>query len=447
MTGVVPGTTLTRRELETALREQAFAADSRRHRLVGAEVELIPVAADKRLPVPIVAEEGLCTLPLVRRFAAERCWREVATPYGAPSWKLPDGAIVSYEPGGQIELSAAPARSASDLLRALREVVLPLRAAARDAGVELLSVGIEPANGIEAVAPQLAGERYRRLASFLESIGTGGVRMMRQTAAFQTSVDWGPDPAACWRMLNAAAPYLTAIFANSPVYRGEPTGWRSFRARVWREMGGGRTGAFAAGDDAVDEYLEFALAAPAILLGSEGGPFLPFAEWNRRGSATAADWAAHLTTLFPEVRPKGFVEVRCVDAVAPEWYAAPVVLLSGICYHEPTLRAAADLLGAPDRELLEPAGRLGLADPRIGPVAADLFAMGLEGAAALGPAWAHAHDMDEARAFFDRYTRIARSPADDFPPAIGTAAIGTAATPAADAHTADARTTAARTAD
>jgi glutamate--cysteine ligase len=362
---------------------------------VGAEVEMIPVDAETRRPVPITAEEGPSTLPLLRRFGAERCWREEATPYGAPRWILPDGGCVSYEPGGQIELSAAPARSASDLLRSLRAVVPALRAAARDEGIDLLSLGIDPFNALEDTSLQLPGPRYARLTRFLESIGTGGVRMMRQTAAFQASLDWGPDPLARWRMLNAAAPYLTAIFANSPVYRGQDTGWRSFRARVWRELDGGRTGTFPCADP-VGEYLRFALDAPALLPGGEDGPWLPFRAWT---GATADDWRAHLTTLFPEVRPKGFVEVRCIDAMDPEWYAAPVLLLTGLCDHAPTFRAALGLLGAPDPALLEPAARLGLSDPRIASVARDLIDLGLTGAEALG---ASPEDLYEAREFFAR---------------------------------------------
>ncbi|HEX8363014.1 MAG TPA: glutamate-cysteine ligase family protein [Longimicrobium sp.] len=398
--------TLPLHDLAAGLAETAFCLGTRTPGppRVGAEVELIPVMADSRRRAPIVAEEGPSTLPLLRRFGAERCWREEATPYGAPRWMLPDGGCVSYEPGGQIELSAAPARSASALLRSLRAVVPALRAAARDEGIELLSLGIDPVNGLEDTPPQLPGARYARLTRFLEAIGTGGVRMMRQTAAFQPSLDWGPDPLARWRFLNAAAPYLTAIFANSPAYGGRDTGWRSFRARVWRELDGGRTGTFPCADP-VSEYLRFALDAPAILLGGEGGPWLPFRAWNERGAATAEDWGAHLSTLFPEVRPKGFVEVRCIDAMEPEWYAAPVLLLTGLCDHAPTFRAALDLLGTPDPSLLEPAARLGLADPRIGPVARDLFELGLAGAAALGPSWAAPEDMEDARQFFARVTR------------------------------------------
>jgi len=402
--------------LAADLRERVFGLGPRMPwaTRIGAEVELIPVASDTRRPVPIVAREGeRATLPLLRRMGAERCWREEPTPYGAPRWTLPDGGCISYEPGGQIELSSAPASSATALLRGLRATILPLRAAARDEGIDLLSVGIDPAN--ELPPPQLDGPRYRRMAAFLEAAGTGGLRMMRQTAAFQPSVDWGADPPARWRLLNAAAPYLTAIFAHSPLYRGRDSGWRSFRARVWRELDGGRTGVFAC-DDPVSEYLRFALDAPAILRGRVEGPWLPFRDWR---DATPADWRAHLTTLFPEVRPKGFAEVRCIDAVDPEWFAAPVLLLAGLCDHAPSFEAARDLLGAPDASLLEPAARLGLRDPRIASVARDLCEIGLTGAAALGPAIAAPADLEEARAFHEQFTRRGRAPADEVEDALG----------------------------
>lgn len=401
---------------------------------IGAEVELIPVSIDTGAQVPIVSDDGPATLPLLRWFGARHGWGEQASPYGVPQFQTPDGGIVSYEPGGQIELSAAPFSSASALIRSVRATVLPLMDAAHGEGIELLAAGVAPRGGIEDVPMQLPGARYVRQTRFYEAIGTGGTRMMRQTAAIQVSIDFGAEPLLAWRVLNAMAPYVTAIFANSPVYRGEPTGHRSYRAQIWRELDGGRTGAFACADDPVAEYLDFALAAPAILIGDLPAPrpaphaapltiplpkivgdadaFRPFAEWNDRGCASPDAWRTHLTTLFPEVRPKGFAEVRSADAVAPEWYAAPLVLLAGIVHHPPALLAAAELFGPPDPGLLHAAGRDGLSDPRIATVARELAELALGGSAAL-PGFFRAEDLDEAAAFFARYTRRSRSPADD----------------------------------
>jgi glutamate--cysteine ligase len=402
---------LARADLLQDLRTDAFAIGRPAGRLrLGAEVELIPVSAETGAQVPVIAADGLSTLPLLRRFGLRHGWTEQPSPYGVPQWSLPDGGVISYEPGGQIELSAAAFSTATALIGSLRGTVLALTDALREEGISLLSVGLEPRNGLEDVDLQLPGTRYVRLTHFLRSIGTGGERMMRQTAAMQVSLDFGPEPLFTWRVLNAMVPYVTAIFASSPVYRGEPTGHRSYRARIWRELDGGRTGCFTCADP-VAEYLDFALAAPAILLG-DGSQWRPFAEWNAEGCVGPDEWRSHLTTLFPEVRPKGFVEVRSPDAVAPEWYAAPLVLLAGIVYHLPTLRAAVERLGEPDPGLLHAAGRDGLADPRIAAVARDLAELAMQGAAAL-PGFFSADELDEAREYFARYTHRARSPADD----------------------------------
>jgi glutamate--cysteine ligase len=402
---------LARADLLQDLRTHAFALGRPPGRpRIGAEVELIPVSAETGAQVPVVSAEGPSTLPLLRRFGARHGWTEQPSPYGVPQWSLPDGGTISYEPGGQIELSAAVFSTATALIGSLRGTVLALTEAMRDEGIDLLSVGVEPRNGLEDVDLQLPGTRYVRLTHFLRSIGTGGERMMRQTAAIQVSVDFGPEPLFTWRVLNAMVPYVTAIFASSPLYRGEPTGHRSYRARIWRELDGGRTGCFACADP-VAEYLDFALAAPAILLG-DGSRWRSLVEWNAEGCVGPDEWRTHLTTLFPEVRPKGFVEVRSADAVAPEWYAAPLVLLAGIVYHLPTLRAAIDMLGEPEPALLHAAGRDGLSDPRIASVASELARLAMTGAAAL-PGFFSAADLEEAGAFFDRYTHRARSPADD----------------------------------
>jgi glutamate--cysteine ligase len=113
------------------------------------------------------------------------------------------------------------------------------------------------------------------------------------------------------------------------------------------------------------------------------------------------------------VRPRGHFELRSADAVAPQWYAAPVALAVGITYEPRALRAAADLLGAPDLGRLDRAGRRGLRDPALASTAADLVQIALDGCAGLGPAYFNPADLEQARAFFDQYTRQGRSPADD----------------------------------
>jgi glutamate--cysteine ligase len=223
------------------------------------------------------------------------------------------------------------------------------------------------------------------------------------------NLDWGTEPDLRWRTQNALAPYLTAIFANSPIYAGEPTGHQSFRAHTWRELDPLRTGLLGVEVDIIGEYLRFALNAPAILVDTaDAFPFCALLE-----EASLEDWHTHLTTLFPEVRPKGYAEVRSLDAVPPEWYAAPLALLAGITFHRRSLLDAADLLGAPDAALLVRAGQFGVRDLTIQQVACDLWEIALRGCAALGEEFIAAPDLERARAFRDTYTRRGRSPADD----------------------------------
>jgi glutamate--cysteine ligase len=295
----------------------------------------------------------------------------------------------------------------------LRSAVVPLREAAAGEGINLLAAGIDPFNPVEQAPMLLHASRYQRMAEYLSRRGPAGARMMRQTAAFQVNVDFDDEPWLRWRVLNAATPYVVAIFANSPIYACEQTGHQSARADTWRKLDPMRTGVPYDDQAPVEAYLQFALAAPAILLPTLGGEHLPFGDWLTRAQPTEGEWQDHLTTLFPEVRPRGHLELRSADAISPEWYAAPLALTAGILYDSGALRSAADLLPAPDPEMLERAGQLGLHDPAIARTAVDLFEIALSGCAGLGTRYFHPSDIEQARAYFDRYTRLSRAPADD----------------------------------
>jgi len=403
------------RALAADLAERIFAAPasaSLTPRRVGAEVELIPVDATTGRRAAIEDGPG-ATLPFLRRFGARAGWLETRTAKDTPCFALPADGALTFEPGGQLEYSSPPCPSPSILLSLLRDTIVPLRAAAASEGIDLLTVGLDPANSLERAPLLLHNRRYARMAEYLASVSPHGGRMMRQTAALQISLDLDDEPWLRWRVLNAAAPYVTAIFANSPLYDGEPTGYRSTRAAVWRALDPARTGLPWAEDDPVRAYLDFALAAPAMLFPTLGGAYRSFGEWLRRAEPSPDEWYEHLTTLFPEVRPRGHFELRSCDALPPRWYAAPLALAVGITYDPGAMRAAAELLGPPDPGLLEQAGRVGLGDPLIGRVATELVDIALRGCADLGPGYFHPADLEQARVFFDCYTRRGRSPADD----------------------------------
>ena len=382
-------------------------------RRIGVEVEFIPVDSATGRRCPIDSEGVTSTLPLLRRFGGRQGWEESCTSKGTPSFSIPLGGSITFEPGGQLEYSSPPCRTASALLAQLRAVVLPLRAAAASEGIDLLASGIDPLNPIERAPLLTQAKRYQRMAEYFATRGPAGARMMRQTASFQVNLDFDDEPWLRWRVLNAAAPYVTAIFANSSIYAREPTGYQSSRSAAWRSVDPMRTGLPYDERYPVEGYLDFALAAPAMLFPTIEGDYPPFGEWLNRAAPTIEEWHDHLSTLFPEVRPRGHLELRSADAVAPCWFAAPIALVAGILYEPGALRAADDLLGPPEPVLLERSAHSGVHDPGMARTAADLFEIGLEGCRALGPAYFHPGDLEQATAYFERYTRCGRAPADD----------------------------------
>ena len=403
---------LTRAALADDLRARIFPTPSQPGvtPVIGAEVEIIPVDRDTRRPLPL--EGPRSTLALLRHAGRDVGWRERrSAKANVPEIELPGGSRITFEPGGQIEISSAPNASLSALARHLREIVARIEHSA-PRNVELLARGIDPETPVDCVTPQLDADRYRRMLRHFDRIGPSGARMMRQTASFQVSVDGGESPELAWTMLNALAPYVAAIFANSPRYERRDTGRKSYRRHIWDTLDPRRTGILGLRADPIDEYLDFALGAPAFLLPDVDGEAAPFSHWVSRG-ATASDWCTHLSTLFPEVRPRGYFELRSSDVVAPEWYAVPLVFVAGLVYHRETLAAASALLGPPDPALLVRAGHLGLTDPVIGALAPALCDLALDGCRALGTPFVGAEDLDTANRYFDHYTRRALAPADD----------------------------------
>ena len=405
---------LDRDALAEDLRQRVFpsAAPSGTSAHIGAEVEIIPVDRATGRPLPLEGP-GTSTLAILRRAGAAGHWHERrSAKANVPEIELPDGGRITFEPGGQIEISSAPNASLSALVGRLRATVDAIADAA-PSGVELLSRGIDPRTRVEDVAPQLDAYRYRRMLEHFDRIGPSGARMMRQTASFQVCVDGGDAPERTWTVLNALAPFVVALFANSPRYAGRDTGYKSYRRHVWATLDPLRTGLLGIGSDPVEEYLDFALGAPAFLLPDVDGAAAAFSYWLARGGVTSADWCTHLSTLFPEVRPRGYFELRSADIVAPEWYAVPLVFVAGLVSHRPSLDAAADLLGAPDAALLARSGREGLSDPVLREKAPLLCDLALDGCSALGTRFVNAEDLGAAADYFERYTRRGLAPADE----------------------------------
>ena len=323
----------------------AGAGDSPRLQRIGAEVELIPVEALTGRRCSIEDEGVTSTLPLLRRFGARLGWREGTTAKGTPCFAVPGGGAVTFEPGGQLEYSSPPCLTGSSLLANLRSVVFPLQSAAAGEGIELLAGGIDPFNSIDRAPLLIRAKRYQKMADYFATLGPAGAQMMRQTASFQVNLDFPDQPWLAWRVLNAMAPYVSAILANSPLYQRRPTGFQSTRAAVWRAVDPQRTGIAYDRANPIEAYRRFALDAPVMLFPMVNGRYRTCAEWLETADLSQEDWHEHLSTLFPEVRPRGHLELRSADTVPPQWFAVPIALLAGVLYNSEALHAADALLG------------------------------------------------------------------------------------------------------
>jgi glutamate--cysteine ligase len=289
---------------------------------------------------------------------------------------LPGDSRVTLEPGGQVELSGPPLPDVTAAVSALRADVGVVRAGLRTAGLGLATVGTDPCRPARRVSP---GPRYLAMEQHFAAVGClpAGVAMMSSTAALQVNLEAGP--ASGWAdrvaLAHALGPVLVAVSACSPMLAGRETGWRSSRQHVWGQVDQSRCGPLLGRDPPAAEWAEYALAAPVMLVRGGAGDITPvhgrtsFAEWITAGGPggrrpTTTDLDYHLTTLFPPVRLRGFLEIRYLDAAPEPWWpalaAVTATLLDVPAAADAAAAATEPVAGAWDR-----AARRGLADPAL----------------------------------------------------------------------------------
>ena len=394
---------LTEAQLLDDVRQRLFAPSrSVNPRAVGLELELIPIIQSTHKPALAIRGESQSTTDVIAEVGKRAGWTEQPAGDDPSSWKLPDGGAISFEPGGQIEISTSPHASATSAIETTRALVVLLRDAMKKKGIDLLASGVDPYNDIGAVPLQLHRERYVGMTHYFESIGPSGVRMMRQTAALQINVERGPEPLTRWLLLNAITPAVVALFSNSESYAGRRSNHASYRAHLWRTLDDSRTGIAYDEADPIKRYLDFALGAFAMRSGNQTRPYQTFRQWMRGGDIGMADWQFHLSTLFPEVRPKDYFELRSADTIEVESLAAPVLFVTGLIYDRESSQRAFEIVGTPNPDLLELAGIKGVAHPALRRMARALADIALDGAESLGRDYLSAQDVESAAAYFDR---------------------------------------------
>ena len=289
------------------------------------------------------------------------------------------GANVSLEPGGQFELSGAPLKSMHDICKETGDHLREVREVADELGLGFIGLGFTPKLTREEI-PVMPKGRYGIMRQYMPKRGGMGLDMMFRTCTVQANLDFSSeaDMVKKFRMSLALQPLGTALFANSPFVEGKPTGWLSSRARVWTDTDPDRTGLldFVFEDGfGFEAYAEYALDVPmyfakrkGLYVDLSGQSFRRFRDGQLDAMpgdrANAKDWSDHLTTLFPEVRLKNYLEMRGSDSGPWDRICALPALWTGVFYDDAALEAAWDLAKAwtPEqrRQLRLDAARLGL---------------------------------------------------------------------------------------
>lgn len=324
--------------------------------LIGVEHEKIGVRGPTFEPVAYHGEGGIRSLlDAIARSAGGTQHKHKEN--GQPVALLSKDASVTLEPGGQLELSGAPARSLADVGKEIDEHLRIVRRESR--GARWLAAGYRPF-GTRDKVPWMPKGRYAAMKSSLGPRGRLALDMMLMTATVQANLDWSDetDLAEKVRAATAVSPIVSAMFANSPLVNGRDCGYLDFRYQVWRETDPQRCGLLEQMLQpgwGYRSYVEWAIDVPMLFVRT--GPDYrdaqgqTFRQWLSTGKLAGGDkaqptlsnWVDHLTTLFPEVRVKRVLEVRGADVVPmPLMLALPAIWV-GLLYDASARRAAWEL--------------------------------------------------------------------------------------------------------
>lgn len=264
------------------------------------------------------------------------------------------GGAISLEPGGQFELSGAPVETVHQTHTELMAHLAQLREVARPLGIGFLGVGMTP-KWTRADIPTMPKGRYRIMTDYMPKVGNLGLDMMYRTCTVQTNLDFSSEADMVMKLRVALAlqPVATALFANSPFTEGRPNGFLSFRSEIWRDTDADRSGMLPwAFEDGMgfERWADYALDVPMYFI-KRGDAYIDVAGQSFRDllagklashpneRATISDWANHISTIFPEVRLKRYLEMRGSDG--GPWRRLPALpaYWVGLLYDETSLDA------------------------------------------------------------------------------------------------------------
>ncbi len=268
-------------------------------------------------------------------------------------------ASISLEPGGQVELSGAPLSTIHETCTEVHEHLCQIKAVDRELGIGMVGLGFNPKWRRDDIAWMPKG-RYKIMGDYMPKRGTLGIDMMTRTCTVQVNLDFSSeaDMVRKFRVSLALQPIATALFANSPFTEGKPNGFHSFRSQVWTDTDSDRCGdlPFVFEDGfGFERYADYALDVPMYFvfrddryIDASGQSFRDFLAGRLPAlpgeTPLLTDWSDHLTTLFPEVRLKKFLEMRGADGGPWQRLCALPALWVGLLYDSVALDAAWELI-------------------------------------------------------------------------------------------------------
>ena len=325
---------------------------------IGTEHEKTPFTLEGHHPVPYEGVKGIgALLDGMKLLLGWEPIMEKGNIIGL--YDVTGGGAISLEPGGQFELSGAPVETVHQTQSELMAHLAQVREIATPLGIGFLGLGMTP-SWSSAEIPVMPKGRYKIMTNYMPKVGKYGLDMMYRTCTVQTNLDFSSeaDMVKKLRVSLALQPIATALFANSPFTDGKPNGFLSFRSEIWRDTDNDRAGtlpwAFEPGMG-FERWVDYALDVPMYFI-KHGDEYVDASGQSFRdllagklpampgARATISDWANHLSTIFPEVRLKRYLEMRGADSgTLPNLLALPAYWV-GILYHDPSLDAAWDIV-------------------------------------------------------------------------------------------------------
>jgi glutamate--cysteine ligase len=335
---------------------------------IGTEHEKFAFYADTLAPVPYSGERGIGAL--LDSLADKYKWTRVNEGADTIALKEDNNSSITLEPGGQFELSGAPLEHLHQTCAETGSHLSQLRDVAGKMGIAFLGLGFSPLWSLEDT-PIMPKGRYKIMRDYMGKVGRLGRQMMFRSCTVQTNLDFGSeaDMVKKFRVALALQPIATALFANSPFAEGRLNGFLSYRGHIWTDTDTDRTGmlpfVFEEGMG-FERYAQYALGVPMYFvyrdgryIDASGQSFRAFMEGKLPAlpgeRPTDKDWEDHLTTIFPEVRLKTYLEMRGADSGPWSRLCALPAFWAGILYCDAALEAAWSLVKSwttEDREAL-----------------------------------------------------------------------------------------------